>query len=389
MIIINGIIHTMDRNKIIPNGFVRIEGAKIKDVGEMKDLADVGEEVIDAKGGYVLPGLVDAHTHLGMWEDSLAFEGDDGNEDTDPTTPHLRALDAVNPRDRAFEEALCAGITTVMTGPGSANPIGGQNIVMKTFGNCIDDMVIKAPAAMKFALGENPKLVYHGKNLAPVTRMATASLIRENLLKTKNYIEQKQKAQEEEESIDFDFKCESLIPLLEKKMPAHFHAHRADDIFTAIRIAKEFDLNYAIIHCTEGHLIASELGREKIMAIAGPALTDRSKPELKEQSFCTPGILEQNGCQVSITTDHPAIPIQYLPICAALAAKCGMGKKKAMQAITMRAAQICGVADRIGSIIPGKDADLVIFDGDPLDLWSNAVYVLVEGKVAAKEGKKI
>lgn len=388
MVIVNGIIYTMEE-KVIQHGFVKIEGTKITAVGEMKDLGDVEGEVIDAKGGYVLPGLIDAHTHVGMWEDSLAFEGDDGNEDTDPTTPYLRALDAVNPMDRAFEEALCSGITTVMTGPGSTNPIGGQNIVMKTYGNCIDDMVLKSPAAMKFALGENPKLVYHGKNQGPVTRMATAALIRECLLKAKDYKEQKEKAQEEDESVDFDFKCESLIPVLEKKIPAHFHAHRADDIFTAIRIAKEFDLNYAIVHCTEGNLIAQRLGKEKIMAMVGPAMTDRSKPELRELSFSTPGILEQNGCHVSLTTDHPATPIQYLCLCAALAVKKGMEREKALQAITIKAAQICGLEEQIGSIAPGKDADCVIFDGDPLNLWSNVAFVLIEGKVVAKEGKRL
>lgn len=390
MTIVNGIIYTMDRAKVIPNGFVQIEGGKIKAVGKMEELGSVvSGEVIDAKGGYVLPGFVDAHTHLGMWEDSLAFEGDDGNEDTDPTTPHLRALDAVNPMDRAFTEALCAGITTVMTGPGSSNPIGGQIIVMKTYGDCIDDMVLKAPAAMKFALGENPKWVYHGKNQGPVTRMATASLIREALLKAKDYMEQKQKAKEEDESVDFDFKCESLIPLLERKIPAHFHAHRADDIFTAIRIAKEFNLDFAIIHCTEGHLIAPRLGKEKIMAMVGPAMTDRSKPELREQSFRTPGVLEAAGCRVSLTTDHPATPIQYLPLCAAMAAKAGMDKPKALAAITIEAARICGLEKRIGSLTPGKDADCVIFDKDPLDLWANCLYALVEGKLAAKEGKRL
>ena len=373
------------------SGYVIIDGPIIKEVGDMNTLTynekDM-EHVIDAAGGYVLPGFIDAHCHVGMWEDSLGFEGDDGNEDTDPITPQLRAIDAINPNDRAFEEAREAGITTVVTGPGSTNVIGGQFAAIKTFGRRIDDMILKEPLAMKIALGENPKTVYHHRNQSPVTRMATSALLRENLKKARDYkeaLDKYRKNPDENEKPDFDFKMESLIKVLDKEIPLKAHAHRADDIFTAIRIAKEFDVNITIDHCTEGHLIADYLRDEKVPVIVGPSLSTRSKAELKNLTFKTPGILAKEGVNVAIMTDHPETPINYLPLCVALAVREGMDEKEALKTITINAADICGLSQRIGSIKPGKDADITIFNGHPLDFRTNVNYVFINGEIVVNQ----
>jgi len=294
MIIKNAGIYTMAQNsetKIIKNGYIKICGGLIDETGDMKDY-DVNTEnntdnIIEAGGKWLLPGFIDAHTHLGMYEDGLRSEGDDLNEITDPCTPHLRAIDAVNPMDRAFDEALAAGITCVATGPGSANPISGQFAVVKTYGKRIDDMIIKEPASMKFALGENPKICYGEKNQTPETRMATAAIIRENLRKAVKYGGKKAEYEnslnsdsDKTDEPDFDAKLEALLPVVNGELDVHIHAHRADDIFTAIRISKEFNLNYVIVHCTDGHLIADELAKDKARAIIGPIICDRSKPEM-------------------------------------------------------------------------------------------------------------
>ena len=260
MLIVNARLYTM-AGTYIENGYLRTEGTVIAELGPMPADAKPNEEVIDAQGAALYPGFVDAHTHLGMWEDGLTFEGDDGNEETDPVTPQLRAIDAINPVDRCFREALGAGITTVVTGPGSANAIGGQMAAIKTYGNCIDRMIVKAPFAIKMALGENPKTVYHGKNQTPSTRMATTALIREQLYKAKRYQEELERAEKDEDfdRPEFDIKCEALLPALRREIQVHFHAHRADDIFTAVRIAKEFQLAYVVIHGTESHVIVDGL----------------------------------------------------------------------------------------------------------------------------------
>jgi imidazolonepropionase-like amidohydrolase len=381
MLIKNARIYTME-NGIIENGWLKTNDNHIEALGDMACLPAGAGEAFDAQGGVLMPGLVDAHTHLGMWEDAMGFEGDDGNEETDPATPQLSALDAINPLDRCFDDALAAGVTSVVTGPGSANPIGGQLIAMKTCGRRIDDMLIKCPIAVKFALGENPKSVYHAKNEAPVTRMGTASIIRDQLLRALKYKKKLEDAAEDDEldEPDFDYKCESLIPLLNGRVQAHFHAHRADDIFTAIRISKEFSLDYVIVHCTEGQLITEELGAEKARVLSGPFLCDRSKPELRNQSPSTPGLLSAAGIETAIITDHPVVPVQYLTLCAALAAREGMDRMAALRAITINPARILKLDGRIGSLAPGKDADLVIFGGDPLILETRVKYVAVNGK---------
>lgn len=382
MFFVNGEIHTMF-GKMIPNGFLQVTEGKITAIGDMADLKieDCEESRFDLHGAFVCPGFIDAHTHLGMWEDGLGFEGDDGNEETDPATPQLRATDAVNPMDRCFQEALEAGITTVVTGPGSANPVGGTLIAMKTSGNRVDDMLLQDPLAVKMALGENPKSVYHGKGQAPVTRMATAAIIREQLMKARRYMEDVERAQEDPDFDlpELDLKCEALLPLLRREIPVHIHCHRADDMFTALRLAKEFNLKLVLVHGTEGAMIADSLAKEKVPVLSGPILCDRSKPELRNLTPKTPGVLARAGIKTCLVTDHPVIPIQYLPVCAGLAVREGMDWNAALEAITCVPAEICGLTNRVGTLATGTDADFLVFDRDPLTLSAKPKMVFVDG----------
>lgn len=385
MVILHAKIYTME-SAPITDGYLRFADGKITEVGEMADYRPAaGEETLDAGGKNLFPGFIDAHCHIGMWEDGLGFEGDDGNESSDPSTPYLRAIDAVNAMDRCFTEAAQAGITTVLTGPGSANPIGGQWTAMKTLGRRVDDMVMVENIGMKFALGENPKTVYHEKSAAPQTRMATASIIREALLKARRYIDDREKAAEEEDfdEPEYDKRCEALAPVLKREKKAFFHCHRADDIFTAIRIGKEFNLDYVIVHCTEGHLVADILQKEGIKAICGPFLTDRSKPELKNQTAAGIGILRKAGVPCALCTDHPVIPIQYLPLCAGVAVGAGLDWDEALRSVTIDAARIAGIEPRVGSLAPGKDADLLLVDGDPFIPYVHPEKVFVGGEVVS------
>lgn len=371
------------------NGYILVDGGKIIKTGEFKNEIKKKIEteeitVIDAQNKYVLPGLIDAHCHVGLWEDSVGFEGEDGNEMTDPITPQLRAIDGVYHDDRSFVEARENGVTTVVTGPGSANVIGGQFAALKTYGRRIEDMILKEPAAMKVAFGENPKSVYNERKQAPTTRMATAALLRESLMRAKEYREQLEEYKQDSENNDkpeYDMKLNALVEVLDRKIPLKAHAHRADDILTAIRIAKEFNVDISIEHCTEGHLIKDILLEEGVSAVVGPSLTDRSKIELRNQSIKTPGILAKAGVRVAIMTDHPCIPVQYLSLCAALAVKEGMDEDDALKAITINAAKISGIDERVGSLEAGKDADIVIYDGHPFELKSRVVTTIINGKV--------
>lgn len=382
MLLTNAIIHPVDGPEI-PCGFVAFSRGKITAVGPMDRLPEVGEEeVLDLAGAHVCPGLIDAHCHLGLFGSALGFEAEDGNEATDPVTPHLRALDAVNPLDRAFAEARAAGVTTVLTVPGSANPVSGQGVILKTAGRWVDEMIVRAPACMKFALGENPKSVYSERKEGPVTRMATAALIRESLQKAAEYQQKKQEseADPEGEPPEYDARLEALLPVLTGQVPAHFHAHRADDIATALRISREFHLNTVIVHGTEGHLIGELLEREGVGVITGPCLTDRSKPELAGMTLENPALLSKHT-RVAVCTDHPETPIQHLTLCAAMAVRGGMSEQDALAAITLNAARILGIEDRVGSITPGKDADLAVFAHHPFD-WRNPgpVQVYLNGE---------
>lgn len=382
MLIINGIIHTMD-GPVMENGYVAVSGSKIARVGPMSECPKSWEEeTFDAQGGHVCPGFIDAHCHLGMFGDSLGFESEDGNEETDPCTPQLRAIDAVNPLDRCFSEARAAGVTTVLTGPGSANPVSGQFAALKTDGRWVDAMVVKAPVSMKLALGENPKQVYHDRDETPVTRMATAAIIRENLRKAVEYGEKLDKAARDEDADppDYDAKLEALLPVVRGELPVHIHAHRADDIATGVRIAREFNLKCVIVHGTEGHLIPELLAGEHVPVITGPALGDRSKPELANMTLKNPLILSRAGVDVAICTDHPEVPIQYLPLCAALAVKGGMDPEEALAAITVNAARIAGLDSSLGSLTPGKEADIVITDRHPLELLGEVRGVWMGGR---------
>ena len=388
ILIKNANIHSMS-NKNFENGMILIDRDKIIAIGnDVKPPHNA--EIIDAKGKFVMPGMIDAHCHLGMWEDGMGFEGADGNEAVDPVTPHLRAIDAINPMDICFKDAIAAGITTVATGPGSANVIGGQFAVIKTYGNRIDDMIVNECLAMKVAFGENPKRVYHAQKKSPSTRMGTAAILRENLIKAKMYVEKQNKGLEDtDKTPEFDMKMEALAKVIKKEIPLKAHAHRADDILTALRIAKEFNIDITLDHCTEGHLIIDYL-KEGIQkgVIVGPSLSNRSKVELKNLTFKTPGILSKAGIKVAIMTDHPVIPLQYLPVCAGIAAREGMDEEEALKAITINAAEILGIEGKVGSLEIGKDADIVIYNGHPFDLRSKVEFVMVNGKIAKNEISK-
>ena len=390
MTIINARIETME-GRVIDNGFARIVNGKFAEIGEMSACSPDGGEIIDAHGLTMYPGFIDAHCHIGMWEDSLCFEGEDGNEDTDPSTPQLRAIDSINPLDRCYTDAVQAGVTAVCTGVGSANPVGGSFLVMKTHGSKrVDKLVVQSPCAIKFALGENPKNTYNDRDETPVTRMAVAAIIRDQLTKARRYRDdlaeyERLKGTDDEVSLpDYDAKCEALLPLFDKEHPlkAHFHVHRADDIFTAIRLAKEFSLDYVLIHCTDGTVIADELAEDSPAVVMGPLFGDRGKPELHNHEITTPAVLHKNGIRFAICTDHPETPIQYLPLTAALAVRGGLDRETALRAITITAAEKIGVDGRLGSIAAGKDADFSLFDGDPLDLRVTPKLVYVNGKEA-------
>lgn len=384
--LINGKINTM-AGAVYDNGYIRIENGKISQIGEMAELGGMiptknhDTDVLDAGGRFVMPGIIEAHCHMGITEEKKGMEGDDCNENVQPVTPYLRAIDAINSMDAAFDDAVRAGITSAMIGPGSSNVVGGQFAFVKTKGRRIDDLIVLAPAAMKIAFGENPKVNFSGQGKMPVTRMAIAAMLREELTKARQYYEKRKKAEKKKEDFEKDFKYECWIPVFEKKIPLKAHVHRVDDIFTAIRIAKEFELRMTLDHCSEGHIIAEELAKEGYPAIVGPDLSSRSKIEVQNMAFKTAGILNAHGIKVAITTDHPVSLIQSLPICAGLAVKSGLPMEEALKAITIHAAQICNVDDRVGSLEVGKDADIAVFDGNPLEVFTNTFCTLIDGNI--------
>lgn len=389
ILIENARIYTMnDNDDIYDRGCVLVDEGKILEVvanrQKLKNTLAKTTRVIDANGRFLFPGFVDPHCHIGLYEDSLGFEGEDTNEMTDPITPHLRAIDGINFFDRNFEEAYQAGVTTVVTGPGSANVLGGQFVAMKTYGKRIEDMIIKDPVAVKIAFGENPKTVYNERKQAPTTRMTTAAMLRETLKKAKIYKDKLNKyevSKDEKDRPEYDAKLHALIKVLDKEIPFKAHAHRADDILTAIRIAKEFDVRVTIEHCTDGARIKDILKAEGVSVVIGPSVGDRPKPELASQSPKTGGILAKEGILVAIMTDHPVFPINYLPIQAAIIAKEGMDEMLALKAITINAAKVCSIDDRVGSIEEGKDADIIILDGHPFEIKTNVTMTMIDGEV--------
>lgn len=384
MYIVGGRILTM-AGREIPEGILQIRNGKIAQVGargEVKLQPEEGEQVVIAKNALIMPGIIEAHCHMGIMEEKKSTEGDDCNETVDPLTPALRAIDGINPMDAAFDDAVRAGITAAMIGPGSSNVVGGQFAMVKTKGRRIDDLILKSPAAMKVAFGENPKVNYSGQNKSPVTRMAIAAMLRRELWESREYLRQKQEAAEKGEYFAPDFEKECYLPVLRGDIPLKAHVHRVDDIFTAIRIAKEFDVKLTIEHCTDGALIAEDLAKENYPVAVGPSFGHATKYELKNKSFKTPGILSKAGCQVSIITDAPVIPQQYLSLCAGLAVKSGMDAFEALKAITIHPAKHLGIADRVGSIEVGKDGDFVISDGNIMDSATKVNYTIINGTVA-------
>ena len=359
-------------------GDLAIREGKIAAVGG--DIAPLpGEEVMDVTGRRVYPGFIDAHSHLGLDNYGMGFEGHDYNEMGDILSAQLRAIDSFNPQDAAIRMALEGGVTTVGTGPGSANVLGGVFMAVKTWGSCVDDMVVRTPVAMKCAFGENPKRCYREKGNS--ARMTTASRLREALFRAREYMERKEAAGEDVlKRPAFDMKLEALIPVLKGEIPLKAHAHRADDICTAIRIAREFGVKLTLEHCTEGHLIADKVAASGAPAAVGPTLTNASKIELVNKTFDTPGILARAGCQVSIITDAPVIPQQYLPLCAGLAVKAGMDPFAALQAITINPARHLGIADRAASLDVGKDGDVVVADGDIMVSDTHVLAVFLNGQ---------
>lgn len=374
----NGLIHDAV-NREAYQGDILIKDGKIKAIG--KELpTEAGTEVIDATGLMVYPGFVEAHCHLGLDNYACGFEGHDYNEMTDILSPQLRGIDSINPMDPTLEMAAQGGVTCVAAGPGSANVLGGTFVAMKTVGKRIDKMVVKNPVAMKCAFGENPKRCYKDKTSS--CRMDIASKLRETLNRARDYMERKELAGEDvSKRPAYDPKLEALIPVLKKEIPLKAHAHRADDIFTAIRVAKECDVDLTLEHVTDGSLIVEELAAENYPVAVGPSFGHATKLELINKSFETPGLLAKAGCQVSIITDSPVIPQQYLALCAGFAVQSGMDEFDALKAITINPAKHIGVADRVGSLEVGKDADIVIADGSPLVSTTKIRKVLIDGKI--------
>ena len=379
---------TMGEEGDFSDGLLLInEEGKVEYSGRFKE-EEVPDDVelIDFGDKTLMPGMVDAHTHVGIHEDGEGWEGQDTNEMTDPVTPQVRGIDGVNPEDSGFRDAAIAGVTSVNTGPGSGNVIGGQFVGVKTAGSSVvEELVIREPTAMKMATGENPKRVYGEKDRIPSTRIGTAATLRKALFETRDYLRRKEESGKEENGFKKDFKKEALLPVLQGELKAKIHAHRADDIVSAVRIAEEFGLDYSIDHCTEGHKIVDFLAERNAEAVVGPSLTARSKRELAERTFKTAGILADAGITVAITSDSPVVPVQYLPLLAAFAVREGMEKSKALRAITINAAKIAGIDDRVGSLEPGKDGDFLVLDKSLFDLDSSVERVFIEGEELDRE----
>ena len=372
----NGTLHTaVSKETFIADNL--IDGGKIVKIG--KGLSADGAEVIDATGLHVYPGFVEAHCHIGLDGYGIGYEGHDYNELNDPVTPQVQAIDGINPFDPCMKMAAKAGVTCFATGPGSSNSIGGTFAAIKPVGTRVDNMIVKFPIAMKCAFGENPKRCYQKQGIS--SRMTNAAKIREALNKAKVYKAKIEAAGDDASKLPaYDQKSEALIPVLNHEIPLKAHAHQANDIFTAIRIAKEFGVGLTLEHVTEGHMIVDELAKENLPLAVGPTFGHASKFELQNKTWETPGILAKAGCHVSIITDAPVTPLHYLPLCAGLAIKAGMDEYEALRAVTINPAEHIGIADRVGSLEEGKDADVVIVDGCPFDVTGVIKHVLINGE---------
>ena len=366
----------------IENGTVLVENGTITQVGESVTVPD-GAEVIDAAGSWVLPGFIDAHAHVGVSEEAEGWAGQDTNEMTDPVTAHVRAIDAINPYELGFRDAIGGGVLAVNVNPGSGNPIGGQTVALKCWGRTVDEMALRQPSGMKSALGENPKRVYGEQKKTPSTRLGTAAVIRGAFVEAANYLRrieaEEAKPEAERKPVDRNLKLEALGKVLRREIPWRQHCHRADDIATALRLADEFGYDLVIDHGTEAHLLADILAARNIPVIIGPLFTSRSKVELRNRSLANPGKLARAGVTIAITTDHPVVPINFLIHQASLAVKDGLDRETALRALTINPARIAGIDGRLGSIEAGKDADLVIWSGDPLDVLSRATRAYIGG----------
>lgn len=378
-IIINAKIWTMT-GKDYDSGCILVDKGKICGVSERMEIP-AGAEIIDAKGRIVMPGMIDAHCHIGVYEDGLGDEGSDDNEMVNPVTPYIRAIDAINPMNIAYKEAIEGGVTTVCTGPGSANVFGGTFTIMKTHGSCVDDMVLVKDYALKVAFGENPKRVYGGRKESPTTRMATAAIFREQMYKAKEYMEELSLYKDDTlKRPDYNFELENIVKVLKHEMPLKVHAHRADDIFTAIRLIDEFGVEATLDHCTEGYLITEELKKAGKPIITGPVILSRCKVELGQSSTSNPASISKAGLKFCIATDSPCIPVKYLSVSAGYVVSRGLDEREALKAITIYPAQILGIDKRVGSIEAGKDADLVFVDGHLFDFKSKITDVMVDGE---------
>ncbi|MDR2529671.1 MAG: amidohydrolase [Synergistaceae bacterium] len=372
--------------KRLENAAVALEGHKIVSIDRNGASPPKGAEVLDLRDKVISPGLIDAHVHMGVYPEGFPEDFGDGNEMVEPLTPHLRALDALYPDDEAFTDALAGGVTCVQSLPGSANVIGGQGLIVKTKPNLIERMALKAPSAMKAALGENPVRVYTALKKAPNTRMGVAALMREAFVKAQNYREKLNFTQTKGDPLERDLLMESLLPVLDRKLTLRVHCHRVDDIQTAVRIAEEFNLDFTLEHCTEGHKIASWLAEKKVRVAVGPSMSTKPKIELRAKTWDTPRILWENGVRFCIISDHPVTPVEHLNVYASLATRAGLPPEEALRGVTLYAAEHLGIADRVGSIEPGKDADIVVWDGDPLDSRSRAVKTFIAGELVYDSG---
>ena len=372
---------------IIDQGTILVEEGRIKAIGERVEIT-ADAEIIDCTGKWITPGLIDAHTHLGVYEETIDWAGADGNEMTDPATPHVRALDAINPVEQGFVDAYEGGVTTVQVMPGSANVIGGEMSIVKTHGRIVEEMLVKELSGLKIAFGENPKRVYGDRKQMPSTRMGTAAVLRENLTKARNYLKKIERGVIDEDKLpEQDLKMETLLKVLRREIPLRAHAHRADDIITAIRIAVEFDVDLTLEHCTEGHRISDIIYSKGYRVTVGPTLSSRSKIELGEMGWQTLVELEKANVPFSIITDHPVIPIQYITLSAALAVREGLSEQTAWEAITINPARHIGLGDRVGSLTVGKDADLVVWSGNPFEYLTKVEQTIIDGKIVYQREK--